>query len=118
VDKASANPNPKFEQVLKANLTLIPETKDLKFYNNGYLARHKDCARKTQAALKLEQLLNPKAQAQNEKELIATLDQADLKEAQEGLEILKSWKSEDGVREEYVEKARGKWPEAAKLFTV
>jgi hypothetical protein len=116
VNKATLNSNPKFTQVLKANLDIVPESKDLKFYNTGYLARHGNSARKTQAGIKVQQLLEPDQKEQNEKELIATIEHADLKEAQEGLQILREWGTEAGVVGEYVDKAKGKWPEAEGLF--
>lgn len=110
------NSNPKFAQVLEANLDIVPDSKDLKFYNTGYLARHGNSARKTQAGIKVQQLLEPDHKEQNEKELMATIEQANLEEAQEGLQILKEWGSEAGVVEEYVGKAKAKWPEAEGLF--
>jgi hypothetical protein len=35
-----------------------------------------------------------------------------MEEALEGLQILKGWKSDAAVKDAYLEKAAGKWPEA------
>jgi peptide alpha-N-acetyltransferase len=98
--------------VLKANLSIVPEAKDLKSFNDNYLAKQKDCARRTQGALKARQLLDPSSRAQNEKDIISTIEKADAREALEGLEVLKQWKSDSKVREEYISKAKSRWPEA------
>jgi peptide alpha-N-acetyltransferase len=85
----------------------------LKSFNDAYLAKHKNCARRTQAGLKVRQLLDPSSKAQNEKGLIAAIDNADMREALEGLEIVREWKSDPKVREEYLSKAKSKWPETS-----
>jgi peptide alpha-N-acetyltransferase len=113
VDSAPKSENAKFDQVLKNNASIVPETKDLKSFNDNYLAKHKDCARRTQAGLKVRQLLDPSTKAQNEKGVIGAIDKADMREALEGLDILKAWKSDAKAREEYIGKAKSKWPEAS-----
>jgi peptide alpha-N-acetyltransferase len=113
VDKAPKASNEKLDQVLKAHLSIVPDTRDLKFFNDAYMAKHKDCARRTQAGLKVRVLLDPASKAQSEKDLAATVEKADMKEASEGLEILREWESEKRVVEEYKSKASGKWPEAS-----
>lgn len=45
--------------------------------------------------------------------MIESLDDADLEEATQGLQVLKLWKSDASVKEEYVEKAAKRWPEAS-----
>lgn len=115
VDKAPKSDSPKLDEVIKANLSIVPESKDLKAFNDAYLAKNKDCARRTQAGLKSRQLIDPSSQAQNEKDLLAALEKADLKEATEGLEVLKLWKSDSKVKEQYLAKAKGRWPDATLL---
>jgi peptide alpha-N-acetyltransferase len=112
VDKAGKPENAKVDEVLKANLSIVPATKDLKSFNEAYLSKHKDNARRTQAGLKARQLIDSSTKAQNEQKLVASVEKADLKETVEGLGVLKEWKSEGSVREEYVKAARARWPEA------
>ncbi|KIW06834.1 uncharacterized protein PV09_02514 [Verruconis gallopava] len=113
LDADSESKSAKADQVLKANLSIVPETKDLKSFNNAYMAKHKDCARKTRAGLRVRQLLDPSSKAQNEKDLIALVEKADMKEAIEGLETLKQWNSDAKVKEDYISKAKAKWPQAS-----
>jgi peptide alpha-N-acetyltransferase len=112
VDKAPKSDSPKLDEVLKANLSIVPASKDLKSFNDAYLSKHQNCASRTQAGLKARHLIDPSTKAQNEKDLVASLEKADLKEAIEGLEILKLWKSDKKVGEEYVKVARGRWSDA------
>jgi hypothetical protein len=59
-------------------------------------------------------LLDKSSKSANEKDLIATLSlsKIDMPEAVEGLDLLKEWKSDGSVREQYITAAKKRWPEA------
>jgi hypothetical protein len=92
----------------------VPAKSALSSYNDKYLAKHKDCARRTQSVLRVRTLLDKSTKTANEKNLIATLNlsNVDMEEAIEGLDLLKEWKSETSVKEQYTSAAKKKWPEA------
>ena len=55
--------------------------------------------------------IDPNSKAKNEAELIKALDFPDVtvEQAVKGMELLEKWGSEEGVREEFGTKARGRW---------
>jgi hypothetical protein len=101
----------KVSQVIKANSGIIPPKSSLSSYNDKYLAKHKECARRTQAALTSRLLLDASTKSANEKTLVATLGLKDveMQEAIEGLQLLKKWKSDSTA---YLAAAKKRWPEA------
>ncbi|KAF2431112.1 N-terminal acetyltransferase catalytic subunit [Tothia fuscella] len=103
---------PKVKQVLDANSNIIPEFSSLTNFNDAYLSKHKDCARRTQSGLSARRAIGQSPQSDIEKNLVKALDieGITLKEALEGLELLKAWKSDTKA---YVEKAKKVWPEAS-----
>lgn len=63
----------------------------------------------------MRQLLDPKSQSENEKQLQETLEleNIELEEAIEGLLLLDEWGSKVEVRKAYVDAARKRWSEAS-----
>ena len=104
----------KADEVVKSTFTLIPTSTSSSDFNTTYLSKHKDSARHVQAALSARQYLDAKSQAQNEKELQATLDLSNgtLEDAQAGLELLGKWKSDKAVKQAYVDAAKKRWSDA------
>lgn len=97
--------------MIKANSAIVPPKSSLSSLNDKYLAKHKECARRTQSALTARLLLDSSTKSANEKALVATLGlkNVDMQEAIEGLQLLKKWKGDTGP---YLEAARKRWPEA------
>ncbi|KAF8865474.1 N-terminal acetyltransferase A, auxiliary subunit [Acephala macrosclerotiorum] len=112
LDKDSDVLPPKSAEVVKSEFTLLPASVDLSKYNDEYLAKHKDCARRTLLALKVRKLLKPDSPLAVERDVAAVvnLPTITMEEAIEALELLALWKSSelDGYRT----KAAAKWPKA------
>ncbi|KAM3071346.1 hypothetical protein ACMFMG_008938 [Clarireedia jacksonii] len=103
---------PKSAEVIKSEFTLLPESVDLTQYNDEYLAKHKDCARRTVAALKVRKLLSPDKATECEKGIagVVELPNITFEEATEALDLLKSWNSSEV--ESLRAAAASKWPHA------
>lgn len=112
VDSAPKSESAKVSEVFDQCTKIVPATSSLTSFNNEYLKKHANCARRTHSGLQARLLLDPSSKAKNENALIETIDVADMKEALEGLQILKDWKSDAAVKDVYVEKAGKKWTEA------
>lgn len=99
-------------EIIKSGFNLIPSTSDLSKFNDEFLSRHKNCARRTTSALAVRKLLNPGSSAVCEKDIAAviSLPTISLQEATEALQLLTSWKS--GEVEGLRSKAAAKWPNA------
>ncbi|KAF1981215.1 TPR-like protein [Aulographum hederae CBS 113979] len=97
---------------------LVPSKDDLVSTNEGFLKEHANSARHVLAGLKVKTLLDPSKKKACEGEVVKVLDLQDvgIEEALEGLEVLREWRSESGVRGEYLSKAKGRW-EKASVFT-
>jgi hypothetical protein len=80
--------------------------------NETYLTKHKSSPQHVYSALRTRAYLDPASKAQNEKDLLATLDNASLEDAIDGLRLLKTWKSNENVTNKYTDAALKKWPEA------
>ncbi len=94
--------------------TILPNDTDPSTYNDDFLARHKHSAAHIQAYVKVRQTLTPDSLEQNQKDLLAALDldHISLQDIVAGLDLLKSWKSEKKQLDDYVTRARQRWPEA------
>ncbi|KAK3060496.1 hypothetical protein LTS18_008422, partial [Coniosporium uncinatum] len=105
----------KADEVVKATAEAILPQGDLTKFNDDFLSKHSKSAAHTRSALIARLLLDKSSQANNEKELTLTLDLDDvtIADALAGLANLKSWKSDSKVQEEYLEKAKKRWPEAS-----
>lgn len=97
--------NPEFEK-------LLPKTQKLEEWNESFLSANKDSAPHVQAALSARQLLNKDSKAQNEKELVASLDALSISfdDAVSGLDLLGEWGSDKTA---FADKASKKWPQAS-----
>jgi N-alpha-acetyltransferase 15/16, NatA auxiliary subunit len=98
--------------VIKSEFTLLPDSITLLQYNNDFLSKHQDSARHIIASVRVQHLLQPSNQNEDETDLINVLSRPSttLEEAIEGLELLSSWKS--SKIETYRLQATSKWPEA------
>jgi hypothetical protein len=115
VDALSEPLPEKVSQVLKSlSEKIVPPKSSLSSYNDKYLAANNHSARRTHSALKVRLLLDKSTKSANEKDLVKTLQlqNVDMLEAVEGLELLKEWKSEGSVKEQYMSAARKRWPHA------
>ncbi|KAF2496045.1 N-alpha-acetyltransferas-like protein 15 [Lophium mytilinum] len=113
LDASSSSLPPKVSEVITAHFTLIPASEPLPAFNDAFLKSHAKSPLAVHAGLKARYLLDPASKSQNEKDLVATLDLPEItfEETKQGLGLLGQWGSETGIKEEYKEKARGKWPE-------
>jgi hypothetical protein len=102
----------KSAEVIKSEFTLLPESADLTQYNDEYLTKHKDCARRTVAALKVRKLLSPDKATDCEKSIAGVIELPNItvEEATEALDLLKSWNSSEA--ESLRAAAASKWPHA------
>ncbi len=98
--------------MIKSEFTLLPASANLSQYNDEYLYKHKDCARRTLSALKVRKLLAPDSAGQCEKDVVGTLQLSTVtfEEAKGGLELLTSWKSSE--LDNFRKAAAAKWPKA------
>lgn len=106
------NLDPKVSEVLKSHTDIVPETAELSSFNNNYLSRHKDSISHVQSAIRVREIVDPSSRAQNEKDLVQTLQLPNvrIKQAEEGFKTLQGWESSTDVKEKYLEAARAKWP--------
>ncbi|KAK8196797.1 hypothetical protein M8818_006964 [Zalaria obscura] len=114
LDSASEPLPDQADEVVKSEFTLIPSSTSPADFNDAFLSKHKDSAPHVQSALAARQVLDPKSQSQNEKDLQATLElpEVQIEDAIDGLALLKQWKSAQAVQEAYVEAAKKRWAEA------
>ncbi|KAF2667579.1 NMDA receptor-regulated protein 1 [Microthyrium microscopicum] len=112
---ASESSNPKVAQVIKSCISIIPASSGLSEANESYLTKHKSSPQHIYSALRTRAFLDPSSKAQNEKELLTSLDHASLEDAIDGLALLKRWGSKEDVKSKYVDAAMKKWSEATVL---
>lgn len=107
---------PKTAEIIKSEFKLLPASTNLTLYNDEYLARHADCARRTVSALKIRRLLSPDkaTSCQEDTANVINLPSITMEEAKETLELLRSWNS--SVIDSFRSKAAAKWPRAT-VFT-
>jgi hypothetical protein len=103
---------PKSGEVIKLEFNLVPSSMDLSTFNDKYLKKHKDCARRSISALATRKLLNPGSSSTCEKDIVAVINlpSISIQEATEALELLTSWKSSEV--EALRSRAATKWPKA------
>lgn len=116
VDTAKDLP-PKVSEVLKSSFTLVPSGADLAKLNTEFLEKHSDSPAHLLSGYKTRFFLDPSTKELNEQDLIKTLDFPGVgpDDALAAREVLEEWNSEKKVREEFAEKARGKWRMATRL---
>jgi hypothetical protein len=115
IDKDMEGLPAKTSEVIKSEFILLPASVKLSQYNDEYLSRNKDCARRTVSALKVRKVLAPDSVGQCGRDIVAVLKlpSITLEEATEALELLSSWKSSEveGFRKE----AAAKWPKSIRF---
>jgi len=109
--------NPISAGVIKSKFTLMPPSISLMQYNDEYLAKNTDYARRTISGLRVRRQLSPETASTCEKDVasVVKLPRIALEEAVEALALLKSWKS--GEIESFLSDAAAKWPNAT-VFAV
>ena len=117
IDQDSETLAPQAAEIIKSEFTLLPASKSLLQYNEDYLSRNKDCARRTLSALKVRKLLSPQSAVSCKKDAVDVikLPSITIEEAKEALELLRSWNSSDidSIRSQ----AAAKWPRATAFAT-
>jgi hypothetical protein len=113
IDKNLEGVPAKSAEVIKSEFTLLPASVNLSQYNDEYLSKNMDCARRTLSALEVRKLLVPESAGQCQKDVVGVLNLpiVTLEEAREGLELLSSWKSSE--LETFRKAAAAKWPKAS-----
>jgi N-alpha-acetyltransferase 15/16, NatA auxiliary subunit len=112
LDKDLASLDPKVAEIIKSEFTLLPESASLTQFNNDYLSKHKDCARRTLSGLSVRKLLAHDLAPSADADVVNVLkiEGVTTEEAVEGLELLQRWKS--GEVEAFRKAAAAKWPKA------
>jgi hypothetical protein len=102
-------------QVIKESFTTPPADADLAAFNDAFLKKHAKSASHLQSAYNVRYILDNSTKSQNEKDLKKTLELDDMtiREAQAGLKLLDTWKSEQEVKDDYRAEAAGRWGEAS-----
>jgi hypothetical protein len=113
IDKDLATLSSKAAEIVKSEFTLLPLSANLSKYNDDYLTKNKDCARKTISGLKVRKLLSPDHLAAIEKDLVNVLEAPTItfEVAKEAFELMSLWKS--GEVEAFRLKAAIQWPNAS-----
>lgn len=114
MDSQTDSPDPKTAEVLKACADIVPAKADLSSFNDSFLNKHKESAQHVQHALQTRSILDPPSKSQNEKDLLATIDlpSTTMGSTAAGLELLAGWKSDKAVKDQYLQVARKRWPDA------
>lgn len=105
--------SPKSAEIIKSEFKLIPTSTSPTQFNDAYLAKNKDCARRTLSALKSRKLLSPDSATTSESDIAALIKLPTLtfEEAKEILEVLSLWKSSQA--DTFRSGAGAKWPKAS-----
>jgi hypothetical protein len=110
----NSNPssNPKVAEVVKTCTSIVPASSDLKDFNESYLRKHKSSAAHVLGAVRGRRLLDGSSTGQNEQDVAAMLDcpGVSIKEAEDGLRLLKEWKSAESVIAGFESRLKKKWP--------
>jgi N-alpha-acetyltransferase 15/16, NatA auxiliary subunit len=117
IDQDAETLAPQTAQIIKSEFTLLPASTSLSQYNDDYLSRNKDCARRTLSALKARKLLSPQSAVSCKKDAVDVikLPSITMEEAKEALELLRSWNSSD--IDSFRSQAAAKWPRATAFST-
>ncbi|KAJ5899053.1 NMDA receptor-regulated protein 1 [Penicillium taxi] len=104
---------PPIAEVVNAEFEkMLPRSEKPEQWNESYLSANKGSVSHVQAALEGRFFLNPESKAQNEKDLLATLDTPNITidEAVLAISLLSKWGSDKAP---YLQKASKKWPESS-----
>ena len=112
IDNDGSKLQPKSAELIKSEFNLIPTSATPSQFNDEYLARHKDCARRILSALKVRKLLFPESASASEKDAAAVikLPSITFEETRGALDLLSSWKSSQ--LDSFKQAAATKWPKA------
>ena len=115
VDSIRSSLPEKLSGIFMSIFDFISESTSAIAYNESFLSRYSDDGSRIHAALRVRRSISPDTQAQNERDLLNTLDLdgLPLEEARQGLVMFREWKGGDGqseVIDEYERKARARWP--------
>lgn len=104
--------DPEVAPILTSEFTLLPANTALAQFNNEYMSKHKNDARRTLAGLEVRKLLADDLAPKADADVVGVLsiDGVKMEEAVEGLELLKAWKSSEV--EAFKSAAEKKWPKA------
>lgn len=113
VDSADIS-DPKVSSVLKSCGDFIPSASSLEGFNNTYYNTHKSSPQHLLGALGARQTLDSSSKSQSEKDIRAILEikQANLEDVQDAVDLLREWKSDEGVINDFREAAKKTWPDA------
>jgi N-alpha-acetyltransferase 15/16, NatA auxiliary subunit len=111
VDSVLSSLPAKTAEVIKAEFTLLPESKTVSDINDDFLSKNDKSIRHIYSFHRVRRLLPSFDQSKSEAEILSALDHLDmtLDEVSEGLELLSSWKANT---EAYRSKAHSQWPKA------
>ena len=106
----------KVSTTISTGTEVFPSTSTLNDYNDKFLAKHSNSPRHIHGALRARALLKPETKAQNERELLETLDfddsRMDLESAVQGLQLLVEWNCDREFRTAYLDKAKARYKDA------
>lgn len=112
----SASLDPTSLKILESELSKhLPKETDLAKFNDEYLQKHSEDAAAVRAALQVRyELLDPQAKDECSKDLVRTLalESSDLKDATQGLQVLREWKADEKYIKLYLDAARERYPDA------
>ncbi|RPA78796.1 N-terminal acetyltransferase catalytic subunit [Ascobolus immersus RN42] len=93
---------------------LLPKDTNVVEYNQQYLEKEATNFINLRYGLQAKFFLNPEKKDEAAAELVKAVDleECDIKEAVEGLKVLREWKASDEVLNKYKEAGRGRWPQA------
>jgi len=87
--------------------------------NEDFISTHPSSVPHTHAFVKARQLLDPASRPRNEDAVIETLEESwdvKLEDALLGLKVLRQLGSGREAQQRFIEKAKGRWPEAERLL--
>jgi N-alpha-acetyltransferase 15/16, NatA auxiliary subunit len=113
---AAEQPSPKVAEVFKSSSSIVPSSADLSKFNDEFAKRHAGSPQHLLSVLRARRLLDDSEAAKSslEKEVVTIIDGngTTLEDTEDGLRLLKQWRSKEDVVDGYLAKARSKWPEA------
>jgi hypothetical protein len=116
IEKDAETLQPKSAEIIKSEFTLLPSSLTPTQFNDDYRSAHRDGARGTLSAIKVQKLLTPESTSSCEKDVAALIKLTSIttEEAKEALDVLRSWKSSEA--DNFRSSAAAKWPKATTIF--
>lgn len=106
---------PNISEIIESELSsILPKDANLNKLNEDFLGPDPPSIAHAHAAVRARRVMSPKHSEEDQKKLLALLDidSASLKDAMNGLRMLREWQTKPEAISEYVEKARSRWPQA------